>query len=412
MTVTARTRTRGWRRLWFGFGLALVLLWIYSSQASAQGEPTGAYFVPGNPKAGMHVFFDKGCGVCHAVLGEGGHSAPDLARAPSRHLGATELLAAMWNHAPTMWERMQVQRVALPRFQEQEMDDLFAFLYSVRSLDEPGDPERGRQLLSEKNCVRCHALSGQGARVGPDLEKWADHRNPVSWIQTMWNHGPAMQSLMEQQGLPWPRFQDSDLSDLIAYIRKAAPRPRSHVYLRPADPEAGRALFGRMGCLSCHAIRGRGGRRGPDLGTSSLPRTLGQFAAGMWNHGPAMWSSMRAIHVRQQQFSRKEMADLIAYLFAQRYFDTAGNAERGQRLFERKGCAGCHEGGEAPSLAEWRDPSPIVLGTALWNHGPVMLRAMEQQEVSWPHFEPGEIADLLEYLNRKSPVQTARGGKE
>ncbi|MBZ5569239.1 MAG: cytochrome c, partial [Acidobacteriia bacterium] len=50
----------------------------------AQGG--GGNFIPGDPKAGMRSFFDKGCARCHSALGEGGHSAPDLARAPAGHL--------------------------------------------------------------------------------------------------------------------------------------------------------------------------------------------------------------------------------------------------------------------------------------------------------------------------------------
>ena len=115
----------------------------------AQTTGGGGYFIPGDPKAGMHSFFDKGCARCHSVLGEGGRSAPDLARAPAGHLGSADLLAAMWNHAPNMWEKMRIEGVSPPQFSESDMANLFAFLYSVRSLDEPGDADRGRRLLAE-----------------------------------------------------------------------------------------------------------------------------------------------------------------------------------------------------------------------------------------------------------------------
>src|SRR3989304_2553022 len=71
----------------------------------AQGPGGGGYFIPGDAKAGMKTFFDKGCVRCHAVLGEGGQRAPDLARAPSGHLSAADLVGAMWNHAPQMGEK-------------------------------------------------------------------------------------------------------------------------------------------------------------------------------------------------------------------------------------------------------------------------------------------------------------------
>ncbi len=380
-----------------------VLLLIGPWAMIAAAQSSGGYFIPGDPKSGMRLFFDKGCARCHSILGQGGRSAPDLARAPGGHLTAAELLAGMWNHAPAMWEQMELEHVEMPSFNQGEMSDLFAFIYSVRSLDEPGDPTRGQQLLAQKRCLDCHAVAGHGGRLGPDLKTWASFRNVVSWVQTMWNHAPEMQKAMSARGLPWPEFQDNDVADLIAYIRTLAPPPHSRVYLRPADPEAGRLLFQRKGCAVCHTIGGVGGTTAPDLGGRKLPRTLGQFAGLMWNHAPEMWASMRARQVSRPQFSSKEMADLIAYLFAERYFEGSGNIQRGQRTFSAKGCAGCHaEGGVAPEPAKWKgNVSPIALATALWNHGSVMLQAMHTRQIVWPRFQPGEVTDLMEFLNRR-----------
>ena len=408
MTVTANAHFglpgRGARQR------ALLLAVLFTASAAAAQERAG-YFIPGNPKAGMSVFFAKGCAKCHSVLGEGGRSAPDLARAPGDHMSADDLLATMWNHAPTMWERMSATKVASPRFSETEMQDLFAFLYSVRSLDVPGDAERGHRLILEKRCLTCHAVGRQGGRTGPDLERWTQYRNPVSWIQTMWNHGPAMRATMAQRGIEWPVFEGSDVADLIAYVRKLAPGDRKKVYLRPANPEAGRAVFKTKGCISCHSVGGgTGGRRAPDLGSSTLPRTLGQFAASMWNHGPTMWGTMEQAQVRQRQFTNAEMADLIAYLFSERYFELRGNAQRGASLFQEKRCSLCHQAqGPGPDLSAWAHASPATLATGLWNHGPAMLERMHQQNIDWPFFRHGEIADLLEFLRRNKPPKRTGG---
>jgi len=383
--------------------LAVAALILPVSTAWAQ-----AYFIPGDPKAGMQIFSEKGCMHCHAVLGEGGRSAPDLARAPAGHLSAAELVSAMWNHAPAMWEKMSQEKLAVPKFSTADITNLFAFLYSVRALDKPGDAERGRRLLSEKRCLECHAIAGQGGPRGPDLKTWASHRNPVSWIQAMWNHGPAMQALMTQRGLSWPEFRGDDMADMIACIRELAANPKARAQLRQADPERGRQVFQAKRCDACHAVRGGGGG-GPDLGARTLPRTLGQFAALMWNHAPAMWSTMRLQGLARPQFSNQEMADLIAYLFTQRYFEPAGDAGRGRRIFENKSCARCHfSGGSAPDLSAWRGKTSVVpLAAALWNHGPLMLAHMRQRQFSWPRFRPGEIVDLIEFLNRGLAIASA-----
>jgi mono/diheme cytochrome c family protein len=273
-------------------------------------------------------------------------------------------------------------------------------------------------LLSDKKCIACHAVGGQGGHVGPDLKKWAAYRNPVSWVQVMWNHAPAMERAMSGRGIHWPEFQGNDVADMIAYVRKLAPGARGRVYLRAADPAAGRRTFQDKGCARCHAIRGAGGRQAPDLGGRGMPRTLGQFAGLMWNHGPTMWANMKAQGISRPQFSDKEMADLIAYLFAERYFEAAGNADRGRRVFDDKGCSSCHAvgGGKgvAPDLGKWRNTaSTIPLATALWNHGPLMFQTMREQQITWPRFAPGEMVDVLEYLNRvpAKPLQEARKQK-
>ena len=379
-------------------------------------QAPGGYFIPGDAEAGIQIFFQKGCAKCHAVLGEGGRAAPDLARTPAGHLSAAELVAGMWNHAPAMWEKMRFERVGPPKFSETEMANLFAFLYSVRSMDEPGDAERGRRLLSEKRCLNCHAVAGQGGHVGPDLTNWTSYRNPVSWVQSMWNHAPAMQSLMAARGWAWPKFEGEDVADLMAYLRTLPRNPKGRVYLRPADPQAGRQLFQQKGCVACHGAGGAGGGRAPVLSARALPRTLGQFAGLMWNHAPSMWASMQAQQVPRPQFSNKEMADLIAYLFAERYFEVMGNAERGRGMFREKGCAACHSvGGGAglgPDLARWRGgASPIPLATALWNHGPLMFARMQEQKIGWPRFQPGEIVDLMEFLNQPQPARAQARGK-
>ena len=407
--MTAITRSR-LRRVLLAAGSAVLFFLLMAALPVLQAQSgEGGFLIPGDPKAGMRVFFDKGCARCHSVLGEGGKSAPDLARAPAGHLNSSEMLAAMWNHAPNMWEKMRIEGVAPPKFAEQDTANLFAFLYSARSLDEPGDAEHGRSLLAQKHCLDCHHLGTTGGHIAPDLIKWAGYRNPVSWMQAMWNHAPAMQSVMATRGVEWPVFSGNDMSDLVAYVRRLAPAGSKPTYLRPADPVAGGKLFHDKGCATCHQ-KGGGGTGAPDLRSRALPRTLGQFAAAMWNHAPSMRARMNAQKIPQPSFTNKEMADLLSYLFAECYFESPGNAARGERLFDDQGCHECHRsGGIGPDLSRI-SLSPIHLGTALWNHGPVMFQMMQQKNISWPRFQPGEMTDLIEYLHRRpAPTRAMRG---
>jgi cytochrome c2 len=180
---------------------------------TAFGEETSS-LLPGDPTKGGEVFFSKGCSQCHAVLGEGGLTAPDLAHTPSGHLNAAQIAAAMWNHAPQMWERIKVEHLSIPKVKEKEMADLFAFLYAIRYFDEPGNLERGKELLEEKGCIQCHSLKGEGGKIAPDLARWGSFANPILWAQVMWNKAPLMEEAIKDKGLTWPEFEGSEMVDL------------------------------------------------------------------------------------------------------------------------------------------------------------------------------------------------------
>src|SRR3990172_6676415 len=86
MTATAATARAPPPRALAGRLLLLLCFLASAVGLGALAQGSGGYCVPGDPKAGMAAFFDKGCARCHAVLGEGGQSAPDLARAPAGHV--------------------------------------------------------------------------------------------------------------------------------------------------------------------------------------------------------------------------------------------------------------------------------------------------------------------------------------
>ena len=54
----------------------------------------------------------------------------------------------MWNHAPMMWTAIRENSVRPPDLDEQAAADLFAYFYSVRFFENPGDAGRGKQLFT------------------------------------------------------------------------------------------------------------------------------------------------------------------------------------------------------------------------------------------------------------------------
>jgi hypothetical protein len=122
----------------------------------------------------------------------------------------------------------------------------------------------------------------------------------------------------------------------------------------------------------------------------------------MWNHAP----EMRRRAGSTPKLNSGEMADLVAFLFSQRYFLDRGNASKGRRVYEEKSCDKCHEERRketgAPDLSQVTEVfSPITLTSAVWRHGPSMLEKMREQHISWPEFRGSEMTDLITYLNSR-----------
>ncbi|MEK7994883.1 MAG: c-type cytochrome [Planctomycetota bacterium] len=380
-----------------------VLVWEHNKNTSTQWST----FLVGDPSEGAKLFFErKGCVRCHSVNGWGGKSAPDLGFAPSPQSDLTQIVSALWNHAPRMWERMRAEKVPYPDLNHKEVANLFAFLYTARYVDEPGDERRGERLFEAKACTRCHAVRGIGGSIGPDLSAVVGVDTPIVWTQAMWNHAPAMEARMRQVGVSWPRFEGREMNDLLAYVREVCRGPRREWALLPASPERGWKVFQNKSCIVCHSVKGKGGRIGPELGPGrQLPLSIVQFAGVMWNHSSEMWRAPEVRNVARPTFDERQIADLVAFLSSLRYFEPAGSPRVGETLFAERGCSGCHgpraEGSRlAPALrVPGRSFTAVTLATAFWGHGPNMYRRTQELRVPWPTLADSDVGNLVSFLN-------------
>lgn len=200
-------------------GRDLAHIFAYIQSASTEQSHEKTYMVPGSPARGEQVFASKGCVQCHAVRGAGGHVGPDLGKS-ELHRSVTEIAGLMWNHEPAMWTKMQGLGIPLPEFSDQEISDLIAYLFFLQYFDPPGNVAKGQQLYMDKGCVLCHyAPKGAERRFAPDLSASEALASPVALSSAMWNHAPTMESQIRERGLPWPRFQDDEVRDLVEYLR-------------------------------------------------------------------------------------------------------------------------------------------------------------------------------------------------
>jgi mono/diheme cytochrome c family protein len=84
---------------------------------------------PGNVRRGERLFNDKRCAACHAIAGRGSKIASDLSQ--WKHYGSPILWAEiMWQHAIEMQEKMQEMQLKWPKFKDNEILDLIAFIQS------------------------------------------------------------------------------------------------------------------------------------------------------------------------------------------------------------------------------------------------------------------------------------------
>jgi cytochrome c551/c552 len=332
-----------------------------------------------DPNRGGDLIRREGCLNCHTVNSDGaGHegnfTGPDLANRLAATYTPSALASALWNHTPEMWEQARGQRMTQPAANSADWADMFAYLYSLQFFERPAEVRRGKQLLTEKRCLDCHAAAGPG----PAPEKWKSITDPVALVYEMWAHAPAMARRTTQYRREWARLSGTDFRDLTAYLQTLQNTPRNRQLNLPAAA-TGKALHD-SNCANCHT--------GPRALSALLRnKTWMDIGAGMWNHAP----NMRNVPV----VSVDDMRKVLAYVWELQYQGLAGNVEQGHRTFDQKGCGTCHT--EPQRLA---GKAPDAFGMAAFSWGPArdMHRMLTQQGKAWPSLSAVEVNNLGAYL--------------
>jgi cytochrome c2 len=357
-------------------------------------------FAAGGLKAGMvdadsargaRLFETLACVQCHSINGKGGSVGPDLGRQADRNFTPATLAATMWNHAPTMWAAMRQRDLRPGDLDEQGASDLFAYFYSARFFEKPGDAGRGKRAFTNLGCAGCHGLnSGLQPGIKP-VPQWDAIRDPMALAEAMWNHRARMLEEAGAKRVHWPELSGQDLGDILVYLRNLPSPPSQPPVFRIGAGTDGAAVFTAQGCARCH-------KSGPDLANRLKAQTLTEIAAAMWNHAP----KMAAAGAKPAKLEAGEMRELLGYLWAGQFFQDSGNVAAGRRVFASKRCVACHENstGGAPKLTgAGRSLSGALMVSVLWHHGPQMLEQMKGKGIGWPRFEGTQMSDLIAFLN-------------
>jgi len=257
-----------------------------------------------------------------------------------------------------------------------------------RAPDPPQAPRlaEGRRLIKESGCVGCHEIPGfEGTSFqGPGLDSLG-YKVRSEWLGA-WLKDPKGYLANSRMGNF--RLTGAEITNLQALLlsQKALPPLESAgVDWRKADTTNGKALFGELRCVSCHAVNGRGGTIGPEL-TRIGDKVRRDWLFGFLKdpHRDQPETAMLQYRLRDDQ-----VRDLAAFLLEE-YRTPGGEAEapsasyqdpgaaaQGRAVFLRRGCYGCHRlagvtgaGRIGPSLAGVadRDPDQLPYGARVVRH--------------------------------------------
>jgi mono/diheme cytochrome c family protein len=263
--------------------------------------------LPGNETHGQMLFAGH-CAVCHGNDGQGlpviTISNPDLMAAASDEFLYRTLVRGRGHTAMPGWGR----------FSSQEMAHLLTFLRSWGSTSSPegrtpaaqGKASRGEGQFHYL-CSRCHGLYGQGdtgpAILNPDFQAAASESFLYAMI-ARGRRGTAMFGWSADVA-PQERLTETEMADVIAYLRAAAAAPPEVIFPGPnfGAAEDGRPLYGRL-CVECHGSEGEG-LKAPALNNQELLNaatngylfatlTLGREATDMppWGRGKDKYRSL------------------------------------------------------------------------------------------------------------------------
>jgi len=183
------------------------------------------------------------------------------------------------------------------------------------------------------------------------------------------------------------------------------------------DSIRGADVLRDYGCFTCHSLRGVGSDTAPDLASpaeDSLSPVA--FAARLWNHAPEMWAEMERRGMDVPSLTDQEARDIRAFLYAVRYFEPAGDYDRGETVFRKAECYRCHAivsaGGDGigSPVSSWSALSdPLRLLETMWNHGEVMAEDLEAAGRRWPKLTVEDTADLLAYTSNLPDLPPRQG---
>lgn len=364
-----------------------------------------------------HVAKELGCTDCH-------RGTPTALTSGEAHGGATPILPLRFTEGSC--GRCHLERV----------------------VTEAPHLTEGRLLISRLGCAGCHEipgfenersagydLDGLGSKVNrPWLVRWLANPKgylPSTTMPTYHFTAPEIEALADFL----LSSRNERVAELVAQVSRSAPAAS-----RAARVKSGAAAMDRLGCISCHAFAGKGGRVGPDLGRSGVKLRPDWLLA--WLKFPK--EVFTGTRMPQYSFPDEEVVEIadalldgsgeadLAASAASHRTASAESIQKGQALFVSSGCIGCHSRSGvsrpawlAPALSGIGDKSPSDLrfgATSVprtltsWLKAKVMSPHAFDPALRMPDFqlaetEADDVTTALLSLSRTPPQHPAVGSR-
>lgn len=269
----------------------------------------------------------------------------------------------------------------------------------------PEDPLKGSKLFISKGCVKCHSIWGIGDALGPDLAQISKEQNLLQLAGLLWSHSPKMIDIMHERGVSRPNFTPQEMGDLMGYIYFF------NYFDLPGNYTEGEKLFSEKGCVKCHSIGNKEGKKKIPLDRYGRYISPAFIATGLWNHGSEILSEMNRLGLKQPEFKGQELSHLMAYIRGASFnpegeiiYAEPGSPMKGKEIFEKKNCDTCHsvwgKGGKRATDLGQRELrlSLTEITGRIWSHTEQMFREIKKISLPFPTFTTKEMADLISYL--------------
>jgi len=238
-------------------------------------------------------------------------------RTEKRFIGCDNTLdctQSLWNHAAAMRAHLEEAQILWPRFDADDLRDLFAYTGSAggypKRKEVLGSPEAGWRVFQERGCIRCHAAQSEGGAIAPQLG--ADPRSGVDlslsqFGASLLNHLPEMQVASGASGYHPPVFQAHELTDLAVFLYGLK-------YAEPSGVAAiGQSVFVWRRCSQCHGADALG-KSAPALRGRGRTFTAARLAADLWRHGAGMYTQSKRSGQPWPVLQEADVGHLISFL--------------------------------------------------------------------------------------------------